>query len=350
MWLTTVVVPSTWALETISVGLGGVGGRSCFSHSSSLLFAHKEKQQQQQYTIIKEVDTTAATMSPKLQETVEADDGIKTMKLYTHVERIQAEVESRFHETTIDPIALSEIDCMHYEGNDAIEDVIQTIKLDSSKKVLDVGSGFGGVARVLSTKSKCTTVALELQPDIHQLAEELTRRCNLSNLVKHVEGDILNYDLDKLGDGPATFDGLISFLVFLHIPDKAALLGNCSKMLKTGGTLFVEDYYRRSSFTEAELESLSTDVFCQDLPTKEEYIATLKSAGFDNIQFIDKTDEWSSFVSRRLEHFESKKESFIALHGEPTYSSLHYFYKSVVTLFSGGNLGGVRIIATKTES
>ena len=287
-------------------------------------------------------------MSP--YQDVPNDDAIKTMKLYTHVERIQREVKSRFGSEAIDPIALSEIDCMHYEGNDAIEDVIQAIKLNSSSKVLDVGSGFGGVARVLSAESKCTTVAMELQSDIHNCAEDLTKRCNLSDLVKHVEGDVLNYDLSKLGDGPSTFDGLVSFLVFLHIPDKLSLLNSCANMLKAGGTLFVEYYYRRSSFTDAELESLSTDVFCQDLPTQDEYIAALESAGFDNIQFIDKTKEWATFVKGRLAKFEGNKETFISSHGEPTYASLHYFYKSVVTLFVGGNLGGVRIIASKKES
>ena len=285
-------------------------------------------------------------MSPSLQD-VSDDKGIKTMKLYTHVERIQREVKSRFGDESIDPVALSEVDCMHYEGNDAIEDVIKAIKLDSSSKVLDVGSGFGGVARVLSAFSKCKTLAMELQPDIHLCAEDLTKRCNLSNLVKHAEGDILNYDLGKLGDGPSTFDGLVSFLVFLHIPDKMSLLNNCAKMLKEGGTIFVEDYYCRSSFTDAEVQSLSTDVFCKDLPSQEEYIAALKSAGFDDIQFIDKTNEWSSFVNGRLEKFEGNKESFVSSHGEPTYGSLHYFYKSVVNLFAGGNLGGVRIIASK---
>jgi cyclopropane fatty-acyl-phospholipid synthase-like methyltransferase len=278
------------------------------------------------------------------------NDGIKTMKLYTHVERIQREVKSRFEtESIIDPIALSEIDCMHYEGNDAIKDVIHAMQLNSSSKVLDVGSGFGGVARVLSALSECTTVAMELQSDIHQCAEDLTRLCNQSDLVKHVKGDILNYDLNKLGDGLSTFGGLVSFLVFLHIPDKVSLLNNCANLLKAGGTIFVEDYFRRSSFTDDELKSLSTDVFCQDLPTQEEYIAALESAGFDNIQFIDKTKEWATFVADRLEKFEGNKESFIPFHGEPTYTSLHDFYKAVTTLFSGGNLGGVRIVASKKK-
>ena len=188
---------------------------------------------------------------------------------------------------------------------------------------------------------------MELQSDIHRCAQDLTKRCNLSGLVKHVQGDILDYDLNTLGGGQKSFDGVVSFLVFLHIPDKVSLLSNCATMLKAGGTLFVEDYYRRSSFTEKELESLSTDVYCQDLPTQEEYIAAIESSGFDNIQFIDKTKEWTSFVTDRLAKFEGNRETFVSSHGEATYDSLHYFYKAVVSLFAGGNLGGVRIIASK---
>ena len=277
-----------------------------------------------------------------------SNDDIKTMKLYTNVERIRDELASRgMTGDNIDPFELSKMDSMHYKENDAVNDAIEVMKLDESSNVLDVGSGFGGPARILSSLSKCTTVALELQPDIHELAEDLTRSCNLSKLVKHELGDILNHDLDSLGSGTASFDAVVSFLVFLHIPDKASLLDACAKMLKRNGYLFVEDYYCRSPFTASEVESLATDVFCKELPTREEYVDDLEAAGFHNIQFIDKSTEWTDFVTERLDKFIAKRESFVQVHGEPTYESLLLFYKAVVALFVGKNLGGVRIIAQK---
>mmetsp|Transcript_27726 Transcript_27726/g.55447 ORF Transcript_27726/g.55447 Transcript_27726/m.55447 type:complete len:290 (+) Transcript_27726:32-901(+) len=276
-------------------------------------------------------------------------DEIKTMKLYTHVERIKTELFSRgmLEGDSIDPIALSEIDSMHYMGNNAIKDAIDDMKLDASSKVLDVGSGFGGPARILSVLSKCSTVALEIQPDIHELAEELTKRCQLSNLVKHSLGNILDCELENLGDGPGSFDGIVSFLVFLHIPDKKSLLDICSKMLKSGGSIFVEDFYCRSPFSDIEVDSLQNDVFCKDVPTREEYISYTEAAGFRGVKFIEKSNEWKGYVTERLEKFKENKARFIELHGEPTYQSLLHFYSAVAALFVGGNLGGVCLIAKK---
>lgn len=277
---------------------------------------------------------------------------IKTMKLYNNVERIKNELRSRGmlkenNNEPIDPIVLSELDSMHYMGNSVIEDAAATMKLDSSSKVLDIGSGFGGTARVLSSISKCTTTALEMQPDIHEIADYLTNRCQLNTLVKHEVGDITTFDLCKLGGGRSSFDGIVSFLVFLHIPDKESLLENCANMLKSGGFLFVNDYYCQSPFTDAETKALADDVHAKELPTKEEYISHLEASGFHKVQFIDKSSEWTAFVTERLETFKNNRLNFERVHGEPTYLSLLHFYTSVASLFGGHNLGGVQIIAEK---
>jgi len=278
------------------------------------------------------------------------EEAIKTMKLYTHVERIKNELSARgmLQSDSIDPIALSEIDSMHYEGNNAIDDAITAMKLtSSSKKVLDVGSGFGGISRVLCTKSHCKVTALELQPDISEMGDYLTNKCKLESLVKHVTGDILHCNLDKLGNGKFSYDGIVSILVFLHIQDKAHLLSNCAAMLKVGGSIFIEDYYCISNFTESEAKSLADDVFSKDLPTKEEYISHLEKSGFHNIQFIDKSSKWSTYVNNRVAAFIANRSNFEKIHGEPTYLGLLHFYEAVMKLFNGKNLGGVRIIAEK---
>jgi cyclopropane fatty-acyl-phospholipid synthase-like methyltransferase len=277
------------------------------------------------------------------------NDDIKTMKLYTHVERIKNELSDRgmLHSEFIDPIALNDIDSMHYLGNSAVECAILALKLESSSRVLDIGSGFGGTARFLSGTSNCTTTALELQRDIHGMGKYLTKKCRLDKNVKHECGDILTIDLDQLGGGISSYDGVISFLAFLHIPDKANLLKKCASMLKTGGTLFVEDFYCRSPFSEDETKSLAENVYAFDLPTREDYTSQLEASGFHNIHFVEKSLEWTTYVNERVTNFVSNRRRFEDVHGEPTYLSLLHFYEAVAKLFSGQNLGGVRIIATK---
>lgn len=284
------------------------------------------------------------------------DTDIKTMKLYTHVERIKNELADRgmLHSDCIDdPLALGEIDSMHYMGNSAIDDVISTMKLDStsgsSSRVLDVGSGFGGTARYLADRSNCITTALELQEDIHEMGQYLTNMCRLNDRVKHERGDILTFNLNQLGDGRSSYDGVVSFLVFLHIADKGTLLEKCAAVLKPGGTLFLEDYYCRSPFSENEVKSLAENVYAFDLPTQEDYTSQLEASGFHLIQFIDKSMEWKKYVDERVTNFVAHRQRFERVHGEPTYSSLLHFYEAVAKLFSANNLGGVRIIAKKKE-
>ena len=273
-------------------------------------------------------------------------DAIKTMKLYTHVDRIKTELVSRNMTSPMDPIALSEIDSMHYLGNTAIQAAVDILSLDSNSRVLDVGSGFGGVSRMLSKLSECQVTALELQQDIHELGQDLTKRCNISERVKHVNGDILDGTTEKmLGD--ELFHVIVSYLVFLHIPNKNALFDVCSRLLKSDGSMFIEDFYCKASFTNLELESLAKDVFSKDLPSREQYISQLEMFGFHDVQFIDMTSQWTSYVTTRLDQFVVAKESFVTIHGEDAYSGLLHFYNAVATLFNGGNLGGVRLIAKK---
>jgi hypothetical protein len=115
--------------------------------------------------------------------------------------------------------------------------------------------------------------------------------------------------------------------------------------MKPGGTLFVEDYYCRSPFSEDEAKSLVEDVYAFDLPTRDEYISQLEASGFHHIQFIDKSSEWTTYVQERMTKFVSNKSQFEEIHGEPTYLSLLHFYEAVAKLFSSQNLGGARIIA-----
>ena len=80
-----------------------------------------------------------------------------------------------------------------------------------------------------------------------------------------------------------------------------------------------------------------------------EYQDELSAAGFVNIELSDLSDEWTGFVTGRLESFIMDKQRNIKLHGERTVSGLEHFYTTVVTLFQQANLGGIRVIAYKPE-
>jgi len=164
---------------------------------------------------------------------------IKTMQLYNHCERFMAELEARKLGASFKECDICDIDSLHYLGEEAILSAIEKldIKTDSENgiNILDIGSGLGGPARSLAERIQNASVtAIELQADLHEIAQELTTRTCLTGQVKHVNADIMTSEM------VSKFDYIVSWLVFLHIPAKADLYKKCAESLKPGGRIYVE--------------------------------------------------------------------------------------------------------------
>ena len=267
---------------------------------------------------------------------------IKQMKLYTHVERVRRELKVRGLDSLprLDPTALETVDQLHYLGVAAIEAALKVLALGPDKRVLDVGAGLGGPARVLAERSGCSITAVELQADLNDLASELTDRCGLTTQIDHRCTDI--FDLKPEGDG---FDALVSWLCFLHIDDKPALLAHCRSLLKPGALIYIEDFTLERPPSPRERDLLANDVYCRTLVSAADYAAALDQNGFKLIEQHDMTRAWRHFVQARLADFESERWRFQTLHGAEAYQALHHFYAAVVELFNGSALGGTRLVA-----
>lgn len=278
------------------------------------------------------------------------DEAIKTMKLYSNIERLDRELLTRGYslDSTVPFEVLNQLDSMHYGGNEPLEYAIQKIPITKESSILDVGSGFGGAARFLSHHTGCNVTAIELQPDIHEKAKQLAKRCGPDGKIRYIQGNILVLDPEELVKDAKGFDGIVSWLVFLHIPDKQTLLEKCFTLLAPGASMIVEDFFERQPFTANEEASLQNDVYCSSLPTREAYVKSLEKAGFCDIQFEDKTADWTVIVTERHNQFVKSKEAFVEAHSLATYETLLSFYRAVSDLFNGGNLGGVRIVAKKS--
>lgn len=269
---------------------------------------------------------------------------IKTMRLYHGVERVFNELRALgiADDAPLDAAQLADFDQYHYLGVDAVRESIERLRIGGGCRVLDVGSGIGGPARHLAETSGCRVTALELQPDLHETAVELTRRCGLRDSIEHLHGDIM-HGAPRRGD----FDALVSWLTFLHIADRPGLYRHCFEALKPGAGMYVEDYFARGPLTAVEREELASEVYCEHVPTMEEYREELAGAGFRRIELIDVSAPWTAFVHARLRAFEAARARHAALHGERIVAGLERFYTVIARLFEGGNLGGVRLVAWK---
>lgn len=270
-------------------------------------------------------------------------DAIKTMKLYSDVERVDRELRARGKSphAPLSPEDLTPFDQLHYGGTQAVDEAARRLAIGASTRVIDVGSGLGGPARHLASSTGCRVTAVELQRELHASASRLTKRCSLSHRIDHLNGDFLTAMLPVGG-----FDALVSWLTFLHIPDRSRLLQRCRAMLKDSSGIYIEDFFQRQPLQTDDIEQLEREVYCRSLPTAETYREDLERAGFQDVRIDDMSEKWTAFVAERQRDFAADRVRFVHLHGPATFGKLDGFYKTMQALFERGNLGGLRISAS----
>jgi cyclopropane fatty-acyl-phospholipid synthase-like methyltransferase len=266
---------------------------------------------------------------------------MKSMKLYTNVQRIHNELAA----LGIGPDAalrvdqLTPFDQYHYFGTEAVDEALEVLQLQPGSRVLDVGSGIGGPARYIAAKTGALVTALELQPDLDEVARDLTARCGLSSRVAHVCGNILD------GAVAENYDAIISFLCFLHIPERKKLFAACRAALKPGGAMYIEDFGKSRPVSADEAKALSVKVQCAGLPGKAEYESHLAAAGFGDVSISDVTASWKDFTASRLAMFRAARARGIEVHGREIVDDLDDFYGTVAQLFQDGAIAGLKIVA-----
>ncbi|MFT4553502.1 MAG: cyclopropane fatty-acyl-phospholipid synthase-like methyltransferase [Chlamydiales bacterium] len=223
---------------------------------------------------------------------------------------------------------------MHYLGDEALELAARKLSLNSSSRVLDVGSGFSTTGCYLAERFGCTVFGVELQKNISEIAKRVIDRLQLKDKVHSKRADFLEIAMDE------TFDHFVSFLVFLHIEEKEKLFSRASDALAVGGTFYFEDFYIREELSHDENELLERVVSCPRLLTRNEYIEVLEKSGFEVLEFDDVTDLWEDFVAKRAGQYRQEDER------DPDLSE---FYDTISRLFQVGHLGGVRVYGRKVR-
>ena len=119
--------------------------------------------------------------------------------------------------------------------------------------------------------------------------------------------------------------------------------------LKPSGRLFVEDLYALGVPTRTEQEDLTVTLYSRYLPDFETYASDYRDAGFSNLKIDDLSENWRQFTHERYVAFCDDRQRHEQVHGEVIVDGLESFYAAVDRLFSGGNLGGLRLMGQKPD-
>jgi len=130
----------------------------------------------------------------------------------------------------LDIDALAPLDEFHARGRAATVALAELAGVRPGERVLDVGAGIGGPARVLAARRDARVTALDATSRFCTISARLTRGAGLSRRVRVVCGDALN-----LPFADATFDLSWTQAVAQNIADKERLIAELARVVVPGG-------------------------------------------------------------------------------------------------------------------
>jgi ubiquinone/menaquinone biosynthesis C-methylase UbiE len=185
-----------------------------------------------------------------------------------------------FYESDLVRIFLGDI--LHPGGLALTEHLGKVIGLNPDDRVLDVACGRGASAVHLAETFGCHVTGLDYGAENVAAAIALAADRGVAHLTAFRQGDAEGLPFD---DG--AFDALISECSFCTFPDKSTAAEEMARVLRQGGRLGLTDMTVSGPLPE-DLESLLAWVACvAGAATPEEYVATLRTAGFTDFTLED---------------------------------------------------------------
>lgn len=208
---------------------------------------------------------------------------------------IWAAIASAIRAAGLDPDRLSLDDLapleeFHIGGRRASAELAEMAGLAPGCRVLDVGAGLGGPARLLAARFGCLVTALDVTEEYCRAAQMLNCATGLADRVTVRQGSAL-----ALPFAEGEFDAVWTQHASMNISDKPALYAEIRRVLRPGGTFALHDVHA------GPVQPIVFPVPWADTPavsflaTPQETQSLVTAAGFELIQWRDRTREAIEF-------------------------------------------------------
>ena len=210
--------------------------------------------------------------------------------------------------------------------------------------VLDVGSGTGGPACFFAEQLGCQVLGVDVSAVGHERAVARAKEAGLDDRVQFRLGDIQDIDLP-----PDSFDVVITYDTWCHIPQRAALIQRCATLLKPGGRMAIFDHVERRPLPADRREHFFTVWHFPVLETPRSYAEALEAAGL-RLTVRDVSSAYAArFYTRLVEGFTAQREEFEAIRGTERYLEGLDRLQMSQQYTTSGRLGQVAYIAEKAS-
>jgi SAM-dependent methyltransferase len=236
------------------------------------------------------------------------------------------------------PADLYEWDQDHYGGLAAVDALARRASIERRSLVLDVCAGLGGPARFLADRYGARVIGVDLTHARCAAGRRLCRLVRLDGAVRMVNGDAQHLPFET-----GIFDAVVSQEGLLHIPDKASVVMECARVLRSGGRIAFTDWVATARLGDGERRRLDGWMAAVNLQSIDGYRRLLGRAGFTGVDAEDLSPEWIGLLRERLRMYRGLREHTIARLGAARYDEYGQLYAFFVGLVQAGKLGGARL-------
>ena len=175
----------------------------------------------------------------------------------------------------------------------------------AGRRVVDLGSGYGGAARVLAREHGAHVTCLNLSTVENERNRRLTAEAGLSDRIDVVDG---SYDDMPFAD--ASFDIAMSQDAILHAPDRRAVLDEVARVLRPGGLFAFHDPMQADGLQDpGALQPIYDRIHLPDLGSPSFYKAQAQRLGWENLGYEDMSQQL-------VNHYERVRQITIEKHGD----------------------------------
>ena len=199
------------------------------------------------------------------------------------------------------------LDEFHIRGREATRELAQLADLKPGMRVLDLGCGIGGPARMLAAEFGCRVTGVDLVDEYCRAAEMITLHAGLSHLVNFQTGDMAALRFDD-----QSFDAAWTLHTIMNIKDKPDLFDRIFHILRPSGLFILYEVCQGINSPPHFPVPWAADASMSFLLSPDDLRRQILQQGFVELHWQDVSDaavKWFQAIAASRAVMEKKKQT-----------------------------------------
>ncbi|MDI3326397.1 methyltransferase domain-containing protein [Pontibacterium granulatum] len=211
-------------------------------------------------------------------------------------DRIIAKLQSAYPEGP-DRFQLAPVDQLHIGGIKASLKLVKRIAELDVTSILDIGSGLGGLMRLIEQDLKLSITGLDITHGLNQINQQLSSLAPSNSSPQVITGDAHNLPFKS-----NQFDLIVFQHSLLNMPDAVQVLRECKRVLTEHGQLLMHEVLQGENHSEMRYPvPWARNADDSHLRTESELLAMLSESDFEVEVFNDWSEEALAWRQRQAE-------------------------------------------------